>query len=100
MDQKWNEAKNFIKPKVFFGFYNSEWYITIDDSKTIFLFISKLKQVFAVISSKCIEIKNQSGDFYNIPEIDSLHIISCTKNDFLPVIGYVEKFIYPIAWPS
>lgn len=100
LSQAWDKSTTFPKPTILYGFYKGKWYITLEDSKSIFFFMSKEKQVYAVVSFKCDPMTLDTGiKYYNIPENEALQIISCTI-PFSDLSRYAVANIHnQITWP-
>ena len=48
----WSDS-TFTPPNVYYGLFNGEYYITIKDSTSVYLFISENQQVYAAVRSNC-----------------------------------------------
>ena len=93
-DQQGSNIIKYKKPNILLAHYMEKYYITIDDSKSVFFFISSLGQVYACIKEKCIPVKIEQGQstIYNIPELGALQIISCQPDTvFSPLSDYANK---------
>ncbi len=105
VSQAWLSSK-FPKPKVLYGFYQNKWYLTTDDSQTIFFFLSDIGQVFVAARFKClpVEIKNSDGKstqvYYNIPEDRALQVVSCPTGPFRERDRYALEHIKPLVFPN
>ena len=98
LSSKWDQqASNPIvykKPNILLGYYMEKFYITIDDSKSVFFFISSLGQVYACIKEKCIpqQIEQGKSTIYSISEPGALQIISCHPGTvFSPLSDYANQ---------
>ena len=88
----------FTPPRILLAIYNKKWYITIDDSKTVFLFLSDVGQVYAAPGFKCKETQMNGINIYNIDEPEALQIISCSKSEFSPLSGFAIRNLLGIVF--
>ena len=78
IDELWNEAKQYPKPKVFIALYNDRFYLTASDNKTIKYFVSPKGKVYATAAKNCSIIHYNEIETYLITP-NTLKQISCTK---------------------
>lgn len=83
----WKKQPN--RPKVLIGFWRGQVMYTVDDSSTVFSFISEeTLDVFMISHRKCKKMNN-----YYILDDDSAHVITCQKKEYTPLQRFVLKII-------
>jgi hypothetical protein len=91
LEDAWNNKKvKFKKPKRLLAFFQSNWYIVLDDDKTVFRFVGKIKKpsIYVAVKSKCIKQKTKNGiNIYLIKDQDALQIIADTAIIALDTFG-------------
>jgi hypothetical protein len=93
--KEWKKSRYPI-PKVYYAEYEGNYYLTIEDYRTVCLFLNiSTNQVFAAVKFKCkLEQFKNNIAHYTIKK-DDLQVISCTTS-FSDLSKYVIDTIKPI----
>ena len=84
IDKLWNSEeakKEGVKnpPEIFLLFAGNRYFAVTDDSSSIIFVASKAKNIYAVAKSKVSKtFNNENIPIYQVSNIDSLKVISCT----------------------
>lgn len=71
------------KPEVYMCYHIDKWYLTVDDSKSIFLFLGQNNKIYAATKSNCkIQQDKKGRNFYFIKKLYGLQVISCKINSY------------------
>lgn len=85
-------------PKYFFAFYKDRHFAVINDSESVFTFMSAEGGFYMAVRSKCIPAPVENPTYYHIVEDGALQIVSCIKADKDPKEEHFVKTLIPILF--